>query len=101
MRQVVAPLQEHSRTMWTLVNMADDIWLSNRGLDTAAVDAATHVLFGVEGIEKPSGKVCPLYKRKHSLRDQIRQEMPTFDVQGLGGRRATSGVGRGGRDGRG
>ena len=85
LRQCVAPLQEHSRPVWTLVSTADDIRLSNRGLDAAAVDAATRALFGAEGVEKPSGEVRPLYKRKQSLRDQIRQEMPAFNARGLEG----------------
>ena len=71
--------------MWTLINSADDIRLSKNGLSAAAVDAATHALFGGEGVEKPAGEVRPLYKRKQSLRDAIRQEMPPLNVKGLVG----------------
>ena len=71
--------------MWTLVSTADDIRLSNHGLDAVAVDAATHALFGAERGEKPSGEVQPLYKRNQILRDQIRQEMSAFDARGLKG----------------
>ena len=85
LRQSVAPLQEHSRPMWTLINLADDIRLSKSGLSSTAVDAATCALFGGEGVEKPAGEVRPLYKWKQSLRDVIQQEMPPFDAKGLVG----------------
>ena len=85
LRQSMAPLQEHSRPMWTLANSADDIRLSSCGLNAAAVDAATRALFGAGGVGKPAGEIRPLYKRKQSLRDQIQQEMPTFNARGLVG----------------
>ena len=71
--------------MWTLTCSADDIRLSSCELNAAAVDAATHALFRAGGIGKPAGEIRPLYKRKQGLRDQIRQEMPTFNARGLVG----------------
>ena len=71
--------------MWTLTNSANDIRLSSCGLNAAAVDAATHALFVAGGVGKPAGEIRPLYKRKQSLRDQIRQEMPAFNTRGLVG----------------
>ena len=98
LRQSVVPLQEHSRPVWMLVNTSDDIWLSNSGPDAAIVDAATRALFGVEGVEKPSGVVRPLYKRKLAGPDPTRDA----DLQRArpGGRRAASRGGRGRRDAR-
>ena len=71
--------------MWTLINLADDIRLSKSGLNAMVVDAATRALFGGEGVEKPAGEVRPLYKRKQSLRDAIRQDVPPFNPKGLVG----------------
>ena len=85
LRQSIAPLQEHSRPMWTLAHSADDIRLSSSMLSAAAVDTSTHALFGAGGIGNPTGEIRPLHKRKQSLRDQIRQEMPVFNERGLVG----------------
>ena len=85
LRQSIAPLQEHSRPMWMLAHSADDIRLSSSKLSAAAVDTATHALFGAGGIGKPTGEIRPLHKRKQSLQDQIRQEMPVFNERGLVG----------------
>ena len=71
--------------MWTLLQTTDNIRLASCGLSASKVDAATQALFGAVGIGKPVGDVRLLYKRKQSLRSQIRQEMPTFDAQGLVG----------------
>ena len=64
LRQSVAPLQEHSRPMWTLTSSADDVRLSSCGLNAAAVDASTRALFGAWGVGKPAGEIHPLYKKK-------------------------------------
>ena len=83
LRQRVAPLQLHSRALWTLEGVEDPLWLHASLLDEATLSYSTKVLFGAGDIPNPSGVIRPLYMRSQKMRDAILSVMPEFTPLGL------------------
>ena len=54
LRQIIAPLQSHTRPMWMLGGLSDSMRLSTTMLDADVGNYATRVLFGTVNVAKPS-----------------------------------------------
>ena len=78
----VAPLQRHSRPMWTLLNSQDHMRFQESGLPLGTRQTVLKVLMGVPLPAEMPGKNCLLYRCKN--KDEFVASMPSFDEWGCG-----------------
>jgi len=76
----VAPLQRHSRPMWTLLHSQDHMRFQEFGLLLGTRQTVLKVLTGVPLPAELPGKNCLLYRCKN--KDEFAENMPPFDEWG-------------------
>ena len=77
----VAPLQRHSRLMWTLLSSQDHMRFKESGLPLGTRQTVLKVLTGVSSLDDLPRKNCLLYRRKNKA--EFTRSMPPFDEWGL------------------
>ena len=76
----IAPLQRHSRPMWTLLSSQDHMRFQESGLPLGMRQTVLKVLTGVSLPDDLPGKNCLLYRCKN--KDEFAGSTPPFDGWG-------------------